>query len=170
MAQIYRLSDDRGQCYYGSTTQKDLNKRLQQHRSNAKNRSCSSWILFEPKPLLQPSVVKIEAVENIPTLDAHMKARERWWIQNHACVNKNIPGRSKKESQEAYLKKHPDKRKETQRRWRQKNPTYQEDYIKKKKANKIQVIWSKSESDTESESDQETFVISLPTESLDFSE
>lgn len=128
---IYRLYNDRGQCYYGCTT-KTLKRRLGQHRTSAKTQACTSHLLFEPSCDLEEPVVNIELVEELGRCNCHKK-REAYYIENNECVNKYVPGRTHKESIQAYLKKYPERRRQTQENWRKKNPTYHRDYYRRKR-------------------------------------
>ncbi len=94
-SKIYKLvnnvSDD---TYFGSTSQ-PLYKRLHQHKK--KNNGCTSKILFEQ------GVVSIVLVEEVCCENRdQLKARERHYIENFNCINKNIPGRTQKEYKNQY--------------------------------------------------------------------
>ena len=89
---IYRIanhtSDD---VYYGSTIQKYLCKRLAQHRGHRSSRS---------RDIVACPTAYIELVEEVSVED--QKVRERWWIENHPCVNRNIPRQDTREWIDAY--------------------------------------------------------------------
>jgi len=91
---IYKLYNDDAPdlFYYGSTTQR-LSQRLGEHRRDVKNKSCTSSILFNVS-----NNVKIELIEYFSCTDKYeLEKRERYYIENNNCVNKQIPGRSDKE-------------------------------------------------------------------------
>lgn len=91
---IYRITaPNLGKFYYGSTS-KPLNYRLNEHKSSADrynngnvNKVCSSIALIYDKD------VKIEEVEVVSGTIVQIRERERHWIDNNPCVNKNKPGR-----------------------------------------------------------------------------
>ena len=130
---IYKLSDERGMVYYGCTRQPDLRNHLNQHRYQAKQEMSTSHLLFQPTEDGQPSLVCIDEVERLPagTSQADARARERWWIENHECVNKNMPGRGQVESYRNYQRTHRSKCREACRRWREKNPNYSKEWALK---------------------------------------
>ena len=90
---IYKIVNDiNDNVYYGSTTQKYLSMRMSSHRKrpvSIKNLDC---------PI---SSCKIFLVEDYPcdTKDQLLK-KERWYIENNDCINKQIPTRTIKEYQQ----------------------------------------------------------------------
>ena len=76
---IYKLSDERGQIYYGCTRQPDLRNRLRQHRYEAKKEKSMSHLLFHPTETGGESLVQIDEVERLPVgaCQAQARARER---------------------------------------------------------------------------------------------
>jgi hypothetical protein len=95
MLKIYKIIDNtNGNVYIGKTKQKYLSSRLSVHRSGAKNcRSCSSY------EIIKNGDYKIELIE-----ETEDDSRERYWVENTVCVNKNIPGRTGKEWGKEYYK------------------------------------------------------------------
>ena len=94
-SKIYKIINPNipDKTYYGSTSVKYLSQRFAQHKKW--NNECKSNILF------QKEGAKIVLVENFPCNDkVELKKRERWYIENNQCINKTIPGRTKKEWQE----------------------------------------------------------------------
>jgi hypothetical protein len=97
---IYKLkSSNLELCYIGSTTL-ELKRRLSNHKANYKafyqgkiSHCASSKLIFEAG-----GEISIELIENFPS-DAkkELEARERFYIENEKCCNKNITGRSLKE-------------------------------------------------------------------------
>ena len=109
---IYKLVDNTtGYEYYGSTIQ-DLKTRKGQHKSlyklyleNTKSSKCSSF------KIIQNNNYEIYLVENFPcNSKSELEAREGYYIKNNNCVNKCIPGRTKKE-------------------WRKYNKEYRKEYF-----------------------------------------
>ena len=90
-AKIYKIINDEmeGLVYYGSTCN-TFAKRMNGHKS--KSNPCSSNVLFQYG---NPQII---LVEKYPCNDKmELKQRERYYIENNACVNKNIPNRNHKE-------------------------------------------------------------------------
>ena len=100
--------------YYGSTTYKYLSSRMSIHRSDYRNwlesnkNFISVFNLFKTYGL---DNCRINLIENYPCDNINEKAsREGYYIRSNPCINKNIPGRTKKEYQK--LPKYKDYRKE----------------------------------------------------------
>ena len=86
--------------YYGHTYQK-LSQRMTTHRS--KTNTSSS------KQIIEKGDAVILLVLNYPCDDKEQaRAKEAEYIINNICVNKNIPGRTHKESSKASDKKYYD--------------------------------------------------------------
>ena len=91
---IYKIVNDEmpNMVYYGSTCN-TLRQRFSEHKTNY-NR-CSSKKLFEF------GKAQIILVEKFPCNDRiELNQRERFYIENNECVNKNIPIRTPKEYKE----------------------------------------------------------------------
>jgi adenylate kinase family enzyme len=64
------------------------------HKSHSKNHN----INITSKLLFEQGICKIYLVEEFPTDNKMLlHQRERWYIENNECVNKCLPGRTKKE-------------------------------------------------------------------------
>ena len=89
-SKIYRIcSPNTDLVYYGSTTQ-PLAKRMGEHR--APSNKCSS------DQVIDVGGAYIVLVEDFPCdRKEQLNARERWYIENNECVNKHVPGRTRKE-------------------------------------------------------------------------
>tara|TARA_R110001592_G_scaffold32284_1_gene113287 strand:+ start:118 stop:714 length:597 start_codon:yes stop_codon:yes gene_type:complete len=88
---IYKIYNDSipDKVYYGSSIQ-PLHKRLYLHKIL---KQCTSNQLFPG--------AKIVLVEKFPCSDImELHKRERWYIENNECVNKNIPYRSEEEKKQ----------------------------------------------------------------------
>jgi len=80
---IYKIIDNtNGNIYIGKTEQ-TLNTRLSKHKCDKR---CMS------REILKNGDYKIVLIE-----ETHDESRERYYIENTQCVNKNIPGRTRKE-------------------------------------------------------------------------
>jgi len=90
LGHIYVIWDieDHNLIYYGSTN--DFKNRMKQHKF--KNNVCSSSQIIERGNY---EVAILETYENIDKYD--LVERERWYILNKPCVNKNIPNRTNAE-------------------------------------------------------------------------
>ena len=89
-AKIYKVVNlEDGRTYYGSTCERLLCKRMAKHRSA--NRRFN-------REMGDLSLCKIFLVEDYPCLTIEqLRGRERHYIENYPCINKNIPGRTKEE-------------------------------------------------------------------------
>jgi hypothetical protein len=124
---IYKLVGS-GLTYYGSTTQ-----RLSQRKAEHKKKSYSNKRLFE---LGDVDIVLVEAFPCNNKEELH--ARERYYIENNECVNKNIPTRTDKEYKEFNKDKYKEYREHNKNKIKSKKKQYYEknkEYIKDK-ANK----------------------------------
>jgi hypothetical protein len=123
--------------YYGSTVQ-TLCKRKGEHVSDFKKfgfnvGGCTSRIV------IAAGDYEIIWVEDFPCeRKDQLKARERHYVENHVCVNKNVPGRTKEEWKQAnptyqkeYYKANEAHVKAYQKEWQQANPMYKKEYYKK---------------------------------------
>jgi len=111
---IYKIVSDKG-CYIGSTTQ-TLRRRFQKHEADLKlnNRKCSSSSIMENS--------KIILIEDYPCKTRkELLERERYWIENIECVNKERPIITKEEKKE-YVKNwhviNKDHKNQYRREWR----------------------------------------------------
>lgn len=99
--------------YIGSTTQPLVN-RLSDHKSEYKRwtngKSTNCYSNFE---LYKLGVPKIELIELFPcNIRKELEMREGHFIKEMNCINKNIAGRTRKESIDAYRNKEEVKEKQ----------------------------------------------------------
>jgi len=94
-----------GEIYFGST-KNPLEHRIMQHKCKSRNTHCSC------KDIIERGNFTVQLVENLQ-LDNNVYERERYYIENFTCINKNIPQKDlsneeklkkKKEYQENYRK------------------------------------------------------------------
>ena len=87
---VYTIkSKNSNDVYIGSTCQ-TLSQRMSKHKSG--KYKCKSTIVFDSGDAY------IELIENYPCKsEEELRCRERFYIENTTCVNKEIPGRTKKE-------------------------------------------------------------------------
>lgn len=93
------VEHEEGDVYYGSTTKQYLSQRFDEHRSKFKkmNLSCSSKILFEKYGVNNCVIVLLELVD--AKTNDELKAVEAKYILKNACVNKQVPLRTKQQYQ-----------------------------------------------------------------------
>jgi len=96
-AKIYKLwSPSKNLVYYGSTVQ-TLSQRLSGHmreyrQCKKRKGNCNSHLILKCEDY------KIELVEEYPCNNKqHLLKKEGEYIKNNICINKIIPGRTKKE-------------------------------------------------------------------------
>ena len=102
---IYKVVDNAyTMCYYGSTTQQ-LSKRMTKHRTHYKlfgGGRCNGMSVFYIFDAHGVENCKIELVEECSCESKEqLNKREGFYIQNKACVNKHIAGRTMVEWREA---------------------------------------------------------------------
>ena len=132
---VYKLiCDNPDLVYYGSTTQKYLTSRLACHRREL---NCSSKELFEYGNVKIILVEKVECESRDELL-----MRERFFIENNNCVNKEIPIRTKDEKKIIRintLKNYYEINKEKISKYQKNNrKDYQIEYYKKNSKKKIE--------------------------------
>jgi len=110
-AKIYRITlDNSDLVYYGSTCQ-TLSQRMTGHRCNYKRWNkdknsqsyCTSYVLFD---LGTPIITLVE--DSPCERGEQLYARERHFIENNNCVNKNVPGKTKSEMWSVWYEKNRD--------------------------------------------------------------
>jgi hypothetical protein len=149
---IYKIEPicehDENEVYYGSTCQL-LCKRMDSHRSDyrlwtsGKHNKTSSYELFKKYGVEN---CKIYLVELYPCeTKEELFAREGYYIKNNKCVNKHVPGRTRKEHyedtkeilleqrkpyQKEYYKNHKEKHSQTNKEYREKHKDEIKEYLK----------------------------------------
>ena len=129
---IYKIFDNtNGNVYYGSTYNL-LRVRMQGHRADAKrNRNCES------KQIILNGNYSYSMVEPYPcNSKQELHTRERYWIENFDCVNKNVPCRTKKDIKE-YNTLYYTKNKEELKKQNAEYRAINNEQIKEKKTTKI---------------------------------
>ena len=98
---IYKLWSPQGNEIYIGSTVNSLAKRLSQHKSY---RDCNSKYLFE-----NYNDVRIELIEEYPCDNKiQLNKKEGEHIRNNTCLNRCIPGRTKKEREKKYRENNKD--------------------------------------------------------------
>ena len=134
---IYKISSTLGDKIYIGSTTKQLDQRLTSHKYNYnawKNgtlkKRVSSFIVFDEYGIENCIIDLLEMFPNLSTEERRTKEGE--YIKSMPCVNHNIAGTTKKESNKLYREKNKEKRKayveenrsviqEKNREWRDKN-------------------------------------------------
>ena len=107
---IYKIYDNtNGNVYYGST--KDtLCRRMSGHRTHYKvwsdgkrKTGCKSFDIIKNGDYAYSLVEQVEYEDKLV-----LQQRERWYIENNECVNKNVPARTLKETKKAYYENNKD--------------------------------------------------------------
>lgn len=107
---IYKIAcKSTGLIYIGSTTNAYLCNRLGQHTHRFRNQHLTQYTSSQ---IIANGNYFIELIELVPCSDKdELTKRERYWIDNLECVNKQLPTRTKKEyrafnkdKQQAYMK------------------------------------------------------------------
>ena len=126
---VYKIVSNKSDLvYYGSTICK-LAVRLAKHKSEYKAYVNGKRYYISSFELIKLGDAKIVLVEDFPCeRKEQLIARERFYIENNTCVNKCVPGRTKKEyrathKEEAkeYREKNKGKLREQRKNWGVKN-------------------------------------------------
>ena len=142
-SKIYKIVCNKtGLIYYGSTTN-SLKVRLIQHKSRYFNhRGNAKYSCYE---ILENNDYKIELVEEVSCeTKKQLRDREAYYIKNYDCINKVIPGRTRKERDN--LPENKLKKKEQDKKYWEKNKDKirEKNRINSVKHNKIRSEWHKS--------------------------
>jgi len=138
---IYMIESKEGNVrYYGSTTQ-TLKERLTLHKSNKKRYENGKKISYKTShQILDYEDYQISLVEDFPcSSKKELETRERWYIENNECVNKNIPTRTMNEWSKKYYEEHKQEILEKNKKYRgdhkqelsEKNKKYREKHKQK---------------------------------------
>ena len=106
---IFGKTDD-DLVYYGSTTQKRVCNRISGHNRSyrrwklGKYHFTTSFLIIETGDWDYMTVEKVMHDEPF-----ELRNRERYWIENNKCVNKNIPNNTQKESIKKYSEQNKEK-------------------------------------------------------------
>ena len=107
MIKIYRIVDNTNGNIYIGKTKGQLNQRLWEHKGDFnRGKYCSS------QEILKNGDYDIKLIE-----ETEDESRERYHILNTECINKQIPGRTKKE----YYEDHIEETKKYKKEWYKNN-------------------------------------------------
>ena len=136
---IYKLySPSKNMVYYGSTAEKYLSRRLQSHLSSYKRYKNNTYHYCKSFDVLECEDYKIELVEEISCNNVEqLREREKYYILNNDCINKNIPNRTKKEynkewrnNNKEHIKEYYQDNKERFNEYKQNNKEHKKEYNK----------------------------------------
>lgn len=99
LGKIYKIvCNTTGLVYIGSTCEPTLARRLAGHVLSYKRFLNDKYDFTTSFKILENSNYEIILLENFPCESKdELRARERWYIENTECVNRNIPNRNAKE-------------------------------------------------------------------------
>ena len=142
-SKIYKLVGN-GKVYIGSTTQQLCRRKTGHVTAYKRNYTCTSReIVTDPNHY-------IELIEYWPcNTNEELLKRERYYIEQIDCINKNIPGRSIQESVKAYYEANKDTIKEYQKQYREANKDKQKQYYEANKDKRKQYYEANRESKKE---------------------
>jgi hypothetical protein len=134
LGKIYRIvCNTTGLVYVGSTCEPTLAKRLQNHKRDYKRYLDGSNKYITSFKSLENNNYEIILIESYPCSSKdELHQRERHHIETMECVNKVIPGRTKKEyavdnrhsifeNQKKYREENKDRTKANKKKWREEN-------------------------------------------------
>ena len=139
LGKIYAIRSPHTELIYIGSTCMPLELRLRNHKVlynqylKGNVNKTTAFKLFE---LGDVSINMIEDCSDICCKKALLK-RERFWIENKCCVNKNIPSRTIRETQVAYYTSHIEKIKQYYLDNRDKKIEYAKQYINNNKEKQI---------------------------------
>jgi hypothetical protein len=142
---IYKIvCNETNEVYYGSTTQK-INERILEHKKKCRYWKAGKYNYVSSFQIIDRNNYNYEVVEEVDYLDKReLEERERWYIVNNACINKNIPTRTMKEHYEdnkdiikekmkQYQQANKDTIKEYQKEYREANKEKMKEYYQANK-------------------------------------
>jgi len=136
---IYKiLNNIDGEIYVGSTIN-TLSRRMAHHRCGMKHRP--HYKLYKHMYELNVENFYIELIENFPCNDVYeLRAREGYYIREIGTLNKNVAGRTHRESVDVYQNNNIEKHKEYKKQyWDTHKEKYNEEKRKYRLDNKDEV-------------------------------
>ena len=136
-SKIYKIvCNITGETYYGSTVQ-SVAERVGKHRDTFKLWKNGKGGHTKSYDIIERGDYDYSLVENYPCdSKEQLHSRERYWIENFECVNKCIPGRTKKEYREDNKEKIAEQNKEYKEANKEKIAEQNKEY---KEANKEKI-------------------------------
>ena len=119
-SRIYKLTSQQTPKIYIGSTKLSLNTRFILHKTKFKNQVK----YITANEILQYPDCSIELIEECNMTKDELKRKEGDYIKQYDCVNKNIAGRNLKQ----YYLDHVEKYKENNKKFREQNKGYYNDY------------------------------------------
>jgi len=134
-----------GQKYIGSTTQATLALRLAGHVRDYRRWKKGKFDNVSSFTILEGGNYQIELLETCPCNSKdELNAREGHYIRTLECVNKNIAGRTRKETQKAWYESHKTEIQAYDEAHKTERKAYMKAYYEKNKLLKTNNIEEKS--------------------------
>ena len=123
LGKIYKIADNTNDSVYiGSTCEPTLARRLAKHVNNYKSYLNGKNDYITSYDILENNDYNIVLIEASPCNSKdELLARERYFIESIDCINKNIPGRTRKEYNKQYAIDHAEEISQKQKEYREKN-------------------------------------------------
>ena len=133
---IYKIEcNTTGEVYYGSTIEHYMCDRMTKHRYDAKKRET-----ITAHKILNRGNYNYKVVEYFPCNNkTELQTRERWWIENNVCINRNIPLQTRAE----YYEKNRDERMKGMREYYENNKERLLKQQQEYRQNNIELVKSK---------------------------
>ena len=141
-SKIYKIVCNKtGLIYYGSTT-KQLRTRLKEHEARFKKNNGGKYTCYQ---ILENNDYKIELVEEVSCQSKkELRDREAYYIRNYDCINKVVPGRTRKEYDSQDHRKLKKKEQDKKYWEKNKNKIRESNRINSVKHNKIRSEWHRT--------------------------
>ena len=141
---IYKIQCNKTKdIYVGSTCCRLLCQRLRQHVYNYKCYLNGKTKYMTAFKILKNDDYQIELIQKFPCGSKdELHKRERYYIETFECVNKNVPGRTRKECQKKYREEHKEELKKYREEHKEELKEYQKEY---REENKEQLCLKKKE-------------------------
>jgi acetyl/propionyl-CoA carboxylase alpha subunit len=122
---IYKIvCKETDEVYYGSTIQ-ELDERINSHKYD---KTCVS------RQIINRHNYYAEVLEDYSCNNRYeLELRERWYMENNDCINKQIPTRTRKEYKKLYKKNNKEKIDKQNKIYREKNKEKFKDYYQQNK-------------------------------------
>jgi hypothetical protein len=126
-----------GEVYYGST-QQSLSKRMSEHKTKCKQWKEGKCGFVTSYQIIDRGNYSYSLIETTECEDRkQLEQRERFYIENNECINKNVAGRTLKESQKEYYEANKEVILERQKVYKEANKDHineiaRQRYLKKK--------------------------------------
>ena len=145
LGKVYKIVGN-GKIYVGSTCKKLLCQRLAAHNSAYKKWKEGKTNYMTSFQIIERGNYSYSLIETVVCEDRkQLEQRERYYIENNYCINKNIPGRTVKERYEAnrddkkeydkiYRKNNIDKKKATDNAYSATHKVEKKEYDRQRRA------------------------------------